>query len=838
MPRAKAKTKRKKAARKKSVKARKSPRKSAKASKKPPKRKTQRKKAVKKKTAKVKIAPKRKKAKVSKKKTTRKKSVAKARKKKKLVSAPNFATAEPDIATLLKKKKTRTQVIRKGSKPKLSPHIIDLKKSVEVIEDDVLNEKLEKALAFQTRKLTKEEIKDQFTNPRLFVLPAGWKKALAGFIIFALFIAGPIQAFSHFHKLNKTKNQVMELTKNAYSDLKIAGSAVSEKNMFSASRYFSDAENNFSLAKDQLNDINILLQPILKIIPYEGKTLSDAENLLEIGQNLSYVGEKIAEIFNYFYNDSSKMTEKIINVQAQINELVPIVQDCATRIDDVNPKAIPAEFTDQFDLVKEQIKSFNQDLQTLNSFSEFLLNVLGHEQKKRYLIVFQNNRELRPTGGFMGSLALVDFFQGEIKNIEIPGGGTYDYQGTLYERLIPPEPLLLVNDLWQFQDANWFYDFETSAKKIEWFFQKAGGATVDGIITVNATLIEELLQYIPAIEMTEYGKIIDADNFINETQKAVELEYDRQENKPKQFIAELTPKVLESVFNATDENLSQIMKTLNQSFAKKEIQIYMTDPDLQSKVRDYNWAGEIKQTSKDYLAVVSINLRGGKTDHVIDQDITLNTQIDENGYITNTVTIKRTHLGQPENIFENITNNTYLKIFVPRGSQLMSASGFTPIDQNEFFTPAENAVPDSDLIENIKMITIDPVSETKTLEESGKTVFANWVQTPVGQTSEVSISYILPFHLNLPQELTTIEKLIDYVFDNQDVNQFYSLFVQKQSGSINNSISATIELPENYQIKWIYPKSSNIENQSTALFESDISTDELFGLIFEPNDYE
>ena len=93
------------------------------------------------------------------------------------------------------------------------------------------------------------------------------------------------------------------------------------------------------------------------------------------------------------------------------------------------------------------------------SLSSALDSVFGDKQLKRYLIVFQNNNEIRPTGGFMGSFALVDIQKGKILNIDIPGGGTYDLKGQMKKEVEPPLPLQLSNNRWEFQDANWFPDF-------------------------------------------------------------------------------------------------------------------------------------------------------------------------------------------------------------------------------------------------------------------------------------------------------------------------------------------------------------------------------------------
>jgi len=47
-----------------------------------------------------------------------------------------------------------------------------------------------------------------------------------------------------------------------------------------------------------------------------------------------------------------------------------------------------------------------------------------------------------------------------------------------------------------------------------WFYEKSGGPTVDGVITLTPQIIEEFLAQTGSIDMQEeYGLIVDADNF-------------------------------------------------------------------------------------------------------------------------------------------------------------------------------------------------------------------------------------------------------------------------------------------------------------------------------------
>jgi len=244
-----------------------------------------------------------------------------------------------------------------------------------------------------------------------------------------------------------------------------------------------------------------------------------------------------------------ELTEKLKILRDNLSAILPDVAAASDKIYGVKIEAVPGDKQEAFQILQGKLPQLVSGMKNLISVSDLLIKFLGDEMDKRYLVVFQNPGEIRPTGGFIGSLALVDFRRGEIKNMEVPGGGSYDFEGSLKERIVSPGPLRLVAARWQLQDANWFFDFPTSAQKIKWFYEKSGGPTVDGVIALNADLVADFLAIVGPIEMPEYGKTISKENFIEEVQKSVELEYDKAENKPKQIIADMAPKLISKLLH-------------------------------------------------------------------------------------------------------------------------------------------------------------------------------------------------------------------------------------------------------------------------------------------------
>ena len=699
--------------------------------------------------------------------------------------------------------------------------------TITVKKHTVITTKTSRKEAKNLLAITKEEVSEQFTVTPTFRLPVHWYKTAVVFAALALLVIAPIKGFTYVKDVTNSKDQMMYSSQQALADIKAAGQAIADTDTATAKIKFEQAELNFSKASEEINSINTFISAAIKIIPVTGKYLTDAERLTQIGQKSAVLGKDLSDAFDAFYKQPDlSLTEKITVLKKQTDEiLLPQIAEINLLLNKVDSKVLPEDKIDTFDQARTTLVQIENDLTELSTFSNYLMDILGHNYKRKYLVVFQNNNELRATGGFMGSLAIVEMRNGEIENIDIPGGGTYDFQGSLKEHVTAPTPLHLINSKWELQDSNWFFDFPTSAEKIQWFYEKSANESVDGVIAINANLLEKILKHTAPIEMPQYNKTITADNFIKETQMQVEYQYNKEDNKPKQFIADLTPKLLEQLFDSEKTDLLGIVNELKNGLKTKDIQMYFNDEYTQNKISEYDWSGEIKDTSLDYLAVVNTNIAGGKTDKFIEQLIDHEINIADDGSIIDTVSISRRHNGSTDDIFSGVRNVNYQRIYVPQGAVLLEASGFNPPALALFETPEDYLKADFDLIRLEKNKVIEPESQTTIHTINNKTVFAGWTQTDPGETTVVKLKYKLPFELKTPEK-----SLLEKVIGNQPESKLFTAFYQKQAGCLNTQISSVINIPENFKTIWNYPM-DGLNHEAKRTF--DLETDKLHGIIIQ-----
>ncbi|MFH1838393.1 MAG: DUF4012 domain-containing protein [Candidatus Kuenenbacteria bacterium] len=551
-------------------------------------------------------------------------------------------------------------------------------------------------------------------------------------------------------------------------------------------------------------------------------------------------------------------TEQIINFQNNLSIALPKIQIANYYLTQVKFETIPEQNKNEFNQIKIYLSKLENNIQELLDYSKVLLQILGSTKKQCYLMVFQNDDKIRPTGGFIENFILIEIDKGIIKKIETQN--ITSLQKNSKNSIQSPYPLNLINPTWQIQDTNWFFDFPTSAQKILQFYQKTGESKkIDGVISLNASLIPKILKFTGPIEMSEYSTIINKENFLTIKKEFANLKineekntqidknfdtalFDNQENITQNFIVDFIPKLLNKILspqNSSEQSL-KILEILDEALSKKDIMLYFNNPYLQKNILKNNWAGEIKSINNgDYLAIVNTNING-ESDENIKQLVDLQTQILDDGTIINTVKITRVSFVDKENEFVNSKNLNYIKIYTPKGSTLLEIKGFKKNPIPSFKTSFEENLMDEDLLKIQKQTLIDEATNTKISQEFNKTVFGNWIEVDSEKSSTITFKYKLPFKLeNLKsQEITRgifqkFYKKIARKFDLINETLSYQLLIQKQSGNKDETWKYSINLPTNWRLVWQNFPIDFIEKDNQIEFNSFLDQDQLWLMLLK-----
>lgn len=662
-----------------------------------------------------------------------------------------------------------------------------------------------------------------------------FRKLVYSTLVILLLASLPFPSIAYYRSVKDTSSKVVEESTNAFLSLQSSTVAAFQSNLDQAQYDLNSALQSFDNATSIMDKEHTALQFVAGLLPVVGKQVTSRQHLLTAGHHLALGNTYLVKGIRESENSDLNMNDRIKVLANHLKSSIPQYEEALKQLSSVSNEVVPVEYQAAFSEFKVLFATLIDDMKDITSLSSALDSIFGGDQLKRYLLVFQNNNEIRPTGGFMGSFALLDIQKGKILNIDIPGGGTYDLKGQLKTEVEPPTPLLLSNKRWEFQDANWFPDFSASAEKMEWFYEQSRNTSVDGVIAINATVLERLLKVLGPVENETYNLSLDEDSALTTLQQEVEIDYDKESNKPKQVIADLASQFLSQTGKLDAVSAVKLLSELNEALNQKEIQVYFNDEHIQNKIKSFGWTGEVSSINnhQDYLLVVNTNIQGQKSDAKIKQVVEHQAFVQEDGTIYDTVIVHRSHLGTKGEQFYGVNNVNYIRVYVPAGSELIQAGGFAYPAEDSFKVPEDWYIEDTDLAEYEEEIGFHPETGTRITNEFGKTAFGNWMMTEPGEASSVYFTYKLPF--KAWDQNNKIDKTWkDYlaVTKVKDSSR-YSLVVQKQSG-INSDFSTRVIYPTAWYPVW--SSNERIELASNGMeYNGVLNKDLVLGLVVESN---
>ncbi len=487
------------------------------------------------------------------------------------------------------------------------------------------------------------------------------------------------------------------------------------------------------------------------IIPWLGDYYRDGRHLLLAGQ-YAVAGGKIATTALIPYADvlglSGKGTgtneEKLQKVVEIMPKLAPETDKIKVQVDlanselaNINPDRYP---TTLGGIKVRDTLSQAKDLASLVSgfmpeAKDVLTNApigLGSPTPKTYMVLFQNDKELRPSGGFLTAYTYATFNKGKISTSST--NDIYNLDQTIDRKPRAPAPILkylpLVN-VWNLRDSNLSPDYWTSMATFETMYRKSSEyKPVDGYIAVDTFFLQSLLRLVGPVKTVSTGDTFTADNVVTKMETYAEQVFRNAPNR-KGFLGELMKEILGRVLHAKSDQWVATIQTMLTAANEKHFLLMSHDAPVQNLIEKYDWGGRIKAYDGDYFHLNDSNFAGAKANLYITEKIVQDITVGSDGTVTKKVTVTETNTGK----YDGWLNGTYrdwVRMYVPAGSSISSTNG-----------------------------TVKTASQ-----DLGKTYFENFIQ-------------VVPVGFNKPNYVTWT---ITYTLPTKVTGHTYKELIQKQPG--------------------------------------------------------
>jgi hypothetical protein len=367
-------------------------------------------------------------------------------------------------------------------------------------------------------------------------------------------------------------------------------------------------------------------------------------------------------------------------------------------------------------------------------------SLLGFEGKKTYLVLFQNNMELRPGGGFIGSYGLLPVENGKLGNLMI--SDVYDADGHLTQNIQPPYGLqrYLGVSHWFLRDSNFDPDFVRDSVQAAQFLQKETGQHVDGVLAIDTTFLKDLISVVGPVKLPDYNVTVTSDNFYLLTETNSEKNFFPGSTQKKDFLRSLSNALMTKLAGEKQfpyEKFAQMFVTATTqkdvlfAFSDPNVQNAFTVNDLSSSLWDDRQAGN--NTVLDYFGVVDANVGANKANYYIKRSMSQSVIINDRGGLSETAEATYQNTSTPTSPFGGDYKD-YVRFLLPSNATVESIS----FDNKEVqITPA---VTDPAIFTSADF-TPPPGLEVEQTEEQGKSVVGFFVIVPEGAIRTISITY-------------------------------------------------------------------------------------------------
>jgi len=325
-----------------------------------------------------------------------------------------------------------------------------------------------------------------------------------------------------------------------------------------------------------------------------------------------------------------------------------------------------------------------KELSAINSLVEALTK--NDNVEKSFLLLLQNNMELRPGGGFLGQYAVIKIKNGQVTYNYFEDANLLDQRITA--KVVPPYPFTKMMQLktWKFRDSNFSPDFPTNVEKAKYFYRLAGRSSdFDGVIAVNSDILLDVLSLTGPITVPGYAGEYNSQNAVLKLEEQVEKAYimnpkiDTQNRKAimKKMASILVDKLTQL------NNIPKIAELLLEELRNKNLMMNFKDPALQSLVEGVYWDGKVAYDwGSDYLMMVDANMGAFKTDYYMKREITYNIDLtQEKPVVDLDILYKNT---APYGDWRTSDYHSYMRLYVPKGAALLERQMVSyPLVQNE-----------------------------------------------------------------------------------------------------------------------------------------------------------
>lgn len=416
--------------------------------------------------------------------------------------------------------------------------------------------------------------------------------------------------------------------------------------------------------------------------------------------------------------------------------------------------------------------------------------LLATEGERSYLLLALDNTELSGGGGLVGVYGEITLDRGRVvsREFDTPADLTERWQERSgFEYVEPPAPLkryLLRDHTWSLGVAAWSPHFPETAQRALDFHARSGAPPVDGVIAIDYTALEALLEVLGPTEVEGYGAVVDSDGVVEEVLARITTEQ-RPGDRPNAFGVAVAAAVVDAALHADGDLLPPLAETLQRLADERHLFVYSRDGEAEDAIEGLGWAGELEDPPGDYLMAVNASVHSTKLNLALEERMELSVRLHPDGTAVSTLTLRYENdldgwaRGRdPEMVSQLMLGGfygAYLRMLAPPGARLLDVR-----------------------------LDGESVGAEEVGTEHGKASVGRYVPLPRGTRATLQFVYEVP-HATGDSE--------------------YRLYIQKQPGSGDTPLAVRLQLPPGERADYVSLNGETLTGEPLN-FETGLSRDQ------------
>lgn len=312
--------------------------------------------------------------------------------------------------------------------------------------------------------------------------------------------------------------------------------------------------------------------------------------------------------------------DALVTLQQPVAQAAESLARAEAALADEDPSRFVMRLRDQYRDLAAEVRDTHHALSSASTAVDVLPTMLGADGPRNYLLVFQNNAEIRATGGLPGSAALIAADNGRIELTRQAAGSSMSSQTRPVLPMTEAEDTLFTDLLGRyFVNANMTPDFPRTASLMQAWWQSEYGDRIDGVLSIDPVALSYILAVTGPVQVGDVS--LTADNVVDELLHGVYLRYEDPAAQDA-FFQQVARGAFDQILGGADDPQG-LLRALARGADQSRLHVHSFDEAEQVALTGTVVAGElVTDGSRDPQVTVALNdSTGAKMSYFLRYDV-------------------------------------------------------------------------------------------------------------------------------------------------------------------------------------------------------------------------